>query len=498
MRLDPDSPQNSTGAVSTATAVRGARAAAALCVDLDGTLLKTDLLWECVLRLLKIHPMRLFLLLLCVLKGRPWLKHKLAEAVTINPATLPVRGEVLDFVREQRSQGRYIALVTAANERLALAVADHFQIFDAVYATGEGGPNLKGQCKRDLLQANFPEGYEYIGNSTADMLAWQGSRIAHVVGSPSLVHKVESQAKIGRVFTAKPASLRAWVRALRGHHWAKNLLVFVPLLLAHNLHWIPFLRASIAFVLLGLCASAIYIVNDLLDLHSDREHPWKSTRPFASGEVPIPAGLVVSFLLITAAMAASFVFEVQFGIVLLIYSILTMLYSLYLKRLVLIDVFVLSGFYTIRIWAGAAATSVPLSQWFLGFSTFFFFSLATAKRYSELMHATDLVRQGNSGRGYRESDRDFVSMMGIASAFSAVLILSLYVHSPEVLVLYGRPERLLLLCPVILYWLSRVWLKAHRGELHEDPVTLAFRDPASYVTGAAALLIVAVSLMKTG
>jgi 4-hydroxybenzoate polyprenyltransferase len=272
-------------------------------------------------------------------------------------------------------------------------------------------------------------------------------------------------------------------------------LLFLPLALSHNLAIGPLVRTLAGFALFGFCASGLYILNDLLDLHSDREHPWKKERPFAAGEISIPEGFVVSFILLSSALGLGFLFDVQFGLALLGYATLTMLYSFYFKKIALLDVFVLSSFYSFRILAGALISGTPLSQWFLAFSLFFFLSLAMAKRYSELLHASDLIKAGNSGRGYHAGDRELLLSLGVGSSFSAVVIFSLYVHSQDVLLLYSSPEFLFLLCPIVLYWLSRTWLLAHRGELREDPVTLAIRDPVSYGVALASVMVIAASMI---
>ena len=295
------------------------------------------------------------------------------------------------------------------------------------------------------------------------------------------------------VFDSQPASLQTWLSALRIHHWVKNALLFLPLLLAHHFTLGALRATTFGFLLFGLCASSIYIVNDLLDLHSDRAHPWKSKRPFASGETSIPGGLLVSGLLAGSTIALGFWLNVQFGLVLILYILTTVLYSVYLKRVVLLDIFVLSSFYVIRIWAGAVVASVPLSDWFLAFSLFFFLSLATAKRYSELVHASALVDSGKSGRGYIDSDRELLMPLGIGSSFAAVIILALYEHSQELLLLYPRPKPLLLICPILLYWLSSIWLKAGRGKLDDDPLTLSIRDPMTFGVAATILLVMAYS-----
>jgi len=467
-----------------------------LCVDLDGTLVKGDLLWECILLLLKRKPLWLVLLPYWLLRGKASVKRHLARHTELNVATLPYRSELLEFLRAERLSGRRVVLITAADERLARSVAEHLGLFDQVYAS-DGKCNLKGRQKAEFLQGLFgKDGFEYVGDSSADLEVWDGAQAAYVVGGPRLAEQAAQMTEVKRVFSHRQPSAGTWIRALRGHHWFKNLLLFLPLGLAHRVSALQWMRTALGFVLFGVCASGLYILNDLLDLHSDRGHPWKSKRPFAAGEISIPGGLAISFVLLTSALGLSFLLSLKFGMVLFIYAALTMWYSLQIKRIVLLDVFVLSSFYSIRILAGALIESVPLSQWFLPFSLFFFLSLAMAKRYSELVNAEQLVNSGNSGRGYITGDKDVLMSLGIGSSFAAVVIFSLYVHSPEVVVLYRSPAPLLLLCPIILYWLSRVWLKAHRGELHEDPITLAMRDPVSYAVALAAIVVLVASMMK--
>ena len=266
--------------------------------------------------------------------------------------------------------------------------------------------------------------------------------------------------------------------------------------MSHNLAVLAIVRTLVGFAIYGSCASGLYILNDLLDLHSDREHPWKRERPFAAGDISIPQGFLASLILLSSGLGLGFLLNAKFGFALLGYAALTMLYSLYLKKVALFDVFVLSSFYSFRILAGALISATPLSQWFLAFSMFFFLSLAMAKRYSELLHASDLVSAGNSGRGYHTGDRELLLSLGVGSSFSAVVIFSLYVQSQDVRLLYSSPEFLLLLCPIVLYWLSRNWLLAHRGELKEDPVTLAIRDPVSYVVALASAVVIAASMIN--
>ncbi|MGC1789192.1 MAG: UbiA family prenyltransferase, partial [Terriglobales bacterium] len=397
-----------------------------------------------------------------------------------------------------KASGRRIALTTAADRDLAEMIASYLGLFDEVHAS-DGQLNLKGPNKAAFLAQHYAEtGFEYVGDSAADVEVWRNARAAYVVGTEVRAEQAAAVTMIRATILEPRVSFREscgmWIGALRGHHWAKNLLLFLPLALAHNLAAEPVFRTLIGFALYGLCASGLYILNDLLDLHSDREHPWKKERPFAAGEISIPEGLLVSLVLLSSALGLGFLLDVQFGLALSGYAALTMLYSLYLKKVALLDVFVLSSFYSFRILAGALISGTPLSQWFMAFSMFFFLSLAMAKRYSELLSASDLVRAGNSGRGYHTGDRELLLSLGVGSSFSAVVIFSLYVQSQDVRLLYSSPEFLFLLCPIVLYWLSRTWLLAHRGELKEDPVTLAIRDPVSYGVAAAVAIVIAGSM----
>lgn len=490
--------------MGAATGAKPAKASSpVLCVDLDGTLIRGNVLWESVLVLLKTRPFTLLMIPVWLFSGRAAVKRQISARVQLNPAGLPYRQQVLDLLQQEKAAGRSIALATAADRAIAESIASYLGLFDEVHASN-GQLNLKGANKGAFLAARFAEtGFEYMGDSAADIEVWRNASAAYVVGSKARAQQAASVTKLKATISEPAASFRTsfrtslhtWITALRGHHWAKNLLLFLPLLLSHNLAFKSIMRTLAGVALYGLCASGLYILNDLLDLHSDRDHPWKKARPFAAGDISIPAGLAASMLLLSASVALGFLLEARFGMALLGYSALTTVYSLYLKKIPLVDVFVLSTFYTIRILAGALISRTPLSQWFLAFSMFFFLSLAMAKRYSELLHANDLVIAGNSGRGYHVGDRDLLLSLGTGSSFSSVVIFSLYVHSPDVRLLYPSPEFLFLLCPIVLYWLSRTWLLAQRGELKEDPVTLAIRDPVSYGVAMASIAVIATSLL---
>jgi len=463
-----------------------------LCVDLDGTLIRSDVLWECLVALLKHNPASLLLVPWWLLTGgRSRLKRELAKRASLNTGNLPYNQELLEFLRTEREQGRRIVLVTAADEQLAGRIADGIGIFDEVHGSKDG-TNLKGRKKAEFLRAEFGDRrFEYVGDSLSDAHVWKLAGAAYVVGNGAAAKRAAAVTTVRRHFPGTKSSAARWLGALRIHHWSKNVLLFVPLLLAHKWGLRPFMMTALGVLFFGLCSSGVYILNDLLDLHSDRAHPWKNTRPFASGELSIPSGLLAFVVLEGLALGlGATILNGKFAAALVLYLVATTAYSVRLKKVVLLDVFVLSSFYTLRIWAGSLITATPLSHWLLGFSLFLFLSLSMAKRYSELLHASELTASGNSGRGYRACDRELLMAIGTASTFSAIVILSLYVHSTDVVALYRRPGLLLLMCPLLLYWACRIWLKAQRGELNEDPVTLAMSDKVSYFVGALGLAII--------
>src|SRR6267378_56645 len=339
----------------------------ALCVDLDGTLIRGNVLWECVLVLLKTRPIALLLLPFWLLAGRASLKRHVAARTHLDPARLHYRQQVLELIQQEKASGRRIALVTAADRELAEAIASYLGLFDEVHAS-DGQLNLKGANKAAFLAQHFIQtGFDYVGDSAADVEVWRNARAAYVVGTEARAEQAAAVTTLRATILEPRASFRTslgtWVNALRGHHWAKNLLLFLPLILSHNLAVEPIVRTLVGFALYGLCASGLYILNDLLDLHSDREHPWKKERPFAAGDISIPQGLLASLILLSSALGLGFLLNAKFGFALLGYTTLTMLYSLYLKKIALLDVFVLSSFYSFRILAGALISATPVSRW---------------------------------------------------------------------------------------------------------------------------------------
>lgn len=458
-----------------------------LCVDLDGTLLDSDMLVEASFSYLKSSPHRVADLFIWLSKGKAFLKTRLAETTNIDVTVLPYNQEVLKLIETARRQGRRVVLATATHEILAEAIALHLGCFDEVLSTNENG-NLSAARKRHALVERFGEkGFDYVGNSHDDLEVWQSAREAIVVNPERGVHrKAEWTAKVGRVLSTKPNQFRSWIRALRLHQWTKNALIFVPLLASHSVTDVAMLVLGVlAFILFGMCASSVYILNDLLDLDDDRHHLTKRNRPLASGAISIHFGVVAFPILLGLAFVGAWIFlPPAFMGVLLSYYALTLAYSLRLKRLMAVDVIALASLYTIRIIAGAAALGLALTFWVLAFSMFIFLSLALVKRYAELKEARDRGETGLArGRGYYPDDLEMVSSLGAASGFLSVMVLALYIQDPATRDLYAQPQLIWLACPILLFWVTRIWLLTHRGEMHDDPVVFAVKDKVSLFTG---------------
>ena len=462
-----------------------------LCVDLDGTLLRTDTLHEALCALLKHKPWLLVLLPLWLLGGKAVFKRRIFEQISLDPALLPYHRQVLEFLRQEHERGRELVLVTACDSAQAGAIAEHLGLFSRVFAS-DGECNMRGERKRELLEREFgTRGFDYLGNEWSDMPAWRAAERQLVVGgSIRLRETLHREGREVQEFEGNDPTLAVLIRALRVHQWVKNLLVFVPVLMAHHLFIVHELLTAVwAFVVFCICCSGVYILNDLCDLESDRVHPSKRRRPFASGALPIHFGFVLAPLLLGTAFIFALWLPPRFVLLLGLYLAATFAYSHRLKQIVLIDIVVLAGLYSLRVLAGAVATGVYVSPWLLAFSLFMFFSLACGKRFSELYRLKLGGHTAPSGRGYLPADLEAVAQFGSASGFMSVLVLALYINSVEVQQLYPNRSLLWLLCPVLLYWVSRVWLLTHRGELHEDPIVFAIRDKVSYVVGALFVLI---------
>lgn len=452
--------------IGGATAVEQARPP--LVVDLDGTLVKTDLLIESLLSLIRRKPAYLFLLPFWLARGYAWFKHEIARRVSLDVAALPWRTEFIDDLRRQRGEGRSLVLATGSDIRLARAVADHLNLFDLVLAS-DGVINLCGKAKRDALVTRFGEqGFDYAadggGLGWRDRVVWRSARRAV------------------RVESATRAGVMVRLKAMRPAHWLKNLLVFVPVFAAHRSHDFALLaKCSVAFVAFGLVASGGYLLNDLIDLDADRHHPRKRFRPFAAGDLPLSwALMMIPALLLTGCLLGAWVSPLL-PVMLAGYFILSTIYSLHVKKVAILDVLFLAGLYTVRIMAGSAAVGIWSSHWLLAFSTFLFFSLALVKRYGELAIMKRIDGDDARARCYELSDAELLAAMGVSSGFLAVLVLALYIASVKAQTLYAQRGLLWFLCPLLLYWIGHVWLTAHRGSMHDDPVVFAMRDRTSRI-----------------
>ncbi len=461
-----------------------------LCVDLDGTLVKTDTLVESALALVKKNPFYVFSMLLWLFQGKQQLKHQIAARTKLDVALLPYNTDLIEWLHSQQDSRR-IVLVTAANSKIANAVADHLKIFSEVIASSEG-QNLSGGEKRDELDKLYGSGgYDYAGNSSDDLLVWEHCNSAVVVdASTSVLARVRSIATVERIYSSDKNSAKLLFYAMRPRQWIKNLLIFVNVLMAHQLSDLALMTSTLAaFFAFCLCASAVYLMNDLFDLDADRKHSSKRFRAFSSGSLNPIYGIVAAPVLLVLAFLFAAIAGGAFPLALLVYFAVTVLYSLFLKRIVILDVLVLAMLYTLRIVAGAAVAVVMPSFWLMSFAMFIFGSLAMAKRYAELKMLEAQDTTWASGRGYHVGDLALISSLGVSSGYIAILVLALYVNSPDVLELYHNVNFIWLLCPLLMYWIGRIWLLASRGTLDQDPVIFATRDPVSYLVGFFSLLI---------
>ncbi len=451
-----------------------------LFVDLDGTLIASDSLLECLFAGTKSRPLKVFTFPLWLLRGRACLKEELAKLARLDPALLPYRSDVCDFLREERARGRKIYLATAADQRIAQGVATHLDVFDGVLAS-DGATNLKGANKLRAIQAVAGARFAYAGNAKEDLAIWSAAESAIVVNAPHwLQARVETSTEVERSFPRAPRRARDLWAAMRPHQWMKNLLVFVSLLTSFNFYELaPVLASVAAFVALSLCASATYIVNDLFDLSSDRKHPRKRARPFASGAASIPHGLIAALVLLVAGMTVASLVSPGLLAVVTAYVVMTTAYSLHLKGYVVLDVIVLAALYMTRIVAGAVAIHVAVSVWLLAFALFLFVSLALVKRCAELVLYESQGGRGSSGRDYQVTDLRVLWPLGIAMGVCSVVVFALYVSAPEVQARYGAPLLLWFVAVALVYWLGRMWIKASRGEMSDDPIVFALRNRGS-------------------
>lgn len=465
-------------------------------VDIDGTLVKSNLLIESALKFVKQSPLALWWMLRWLLVGgKAHLKSQIASRVDLDVSQLPFCQEILNLCSAAREQGQRVVLATGAAAKYAQAIGRLLTV-DSVLATTEQH-NLTGRAKLDAILLECPDGkFLYAGNEAVDMHIWRRADAAVVCGGARLAHAAASVTRVHHHVLPRPQRMRMLAKAVRLHQWSKNVLVFLPFLpLASSLPAATWLLGVAAFVAFGLCASSVYLVNDLFDLDADRAHPRKRHRPIAAGDFSLGAAIGLAALLLVAAfLLAMVVLPPLFMGVLALYWALTTAYSLDLKKRVNVDVLALACLYTLRVLAGAAVLAIAPSFWMLAFSIFLFLSLAAAKRVAEL---ESLVRRrvGESapGRGYQVRDMPVLTAQGAASGQLAVLVFALYLNT-VLSQQFRHPEVLWAVCPLLLLWINRVWMKVSRGELHDDPVVFALRDNFSRAVAVVAVLCVAIAV----
>ncbi len=475
------------------TAPSKASKANPLCVNLDGTLLLSNSLFEAALSLIRSSPANLLRLLLWWLRGVTFFKQQVASHAAINVQLLPYNEPLLAYLREQ-CQLRDIYLLSGSHHYLADAIAEHLGFFSGVYAS-DATNNLVGVHKRDKLVHLFgPQGFSYIGSSRRDWPVWEAADKVGLVAAPGRFRRrTLNRFDVSQEFIRPRLSFRRLTRAARVHQWTKNLLLFIPLLLDHRiLDWQAMLTVATCFACLSLFASSTYLLNDLLDLDADRQNSTKRHRALAAGKLSPGQALVTAGGLLAASVLLLPFVPWVFTQVLGVYAVITLAYTLVLKKIMMVDVCVLAALFTLRIIGGGLAVGANLSFWLLAFSMFFFLSLVMGKRVSELVNANKEQKNVIQGRGYLPEDQQLLNSAGTSAGFMSVLVVALFINSEEVTQVYAVPEILWLICPLLLYWVSRFWLIVSRGEMHEDPIIFALRDSISLgivVVGAAIIAL---------
>lgn len=464
-----------------------------LVVDLDDTLVRTDMLYESFWASFAKDCTLPFRAISAFMRGgKAGLKLLLSNAADLDVSTLPYNELVLNYIKAWRDSGGTVALVTATDQYLAKQISNHLGLFDDVYGSN-GTTNLKGKTKADFLAEKYGENkFTYIGDSHADLEVWKIARKAVVVDpSERLKARVKEVVQKSDILQSEPRQGADYLLALRPHQWIKNMLIFVPVLTSHQLVGYTLGQSALAFFAFSMVASSVYVLNDLLDLSADRLHPSKRHRPIAAGKVRIIYGLPLVIVPVLIGLMAAAVLGTAFLAVMALYYLMTTAYSLSFKRKPIIDICTLAGLYTVRILAGSAATGIHLSVWLLAFSVFFFFALAAIKRQAELVDCKKRDSRFAAGRAYVTDDIPLVSQIAAAAGFVSVLVMSLYLNSTAVLELYTHPEVLWGVCGILMYWISRVLLITHRGNMHDDPIVFAVKDKTSWIC---AVLIVAVAI----
>ena len=460
-----------------------------LCLDIVGTLTPANIRHERFISAFKESPPLLGWLI------RRWRENKRAASRRPAPERtdakiLPLRAELLQWLREQHEGGRRLVLVADGDPQLAEQVVAHLGLFDEVART-DGAGSAAERKRRALVERFGTQGFDYAGSDPSDLIVWEASRSALIVGNRRLADRVGLKTRVLRIFPTTKPTLRTWLKAIRLHQWVKNVLVFLPALLAHRIaEPAVLLQSTTAFVAFGCCASSVYVINDLFDLTADREHPRKRHRPFAAALLSVRSGVTAALILLLCAALLAALIGWQYALVLACYYVVTWTYSLRLKRVALLDVMMLAGLYTLRIIAGSAATRIELSFWLLAFSVFLFLSLGFVKRYAEIYDARKAGKLLGHGRGYGADDLSLIMSLGTASGYCAVVVIALYINSADSIALYHHHKTMWLICPLMLFWISRVWMLTARGHMHDDPVVFALGDRISLlVMGTLGLIV---------
>jgi 4-hydroxybenzoate polyprenyltransferase len=475
--------------------LQGSAAQVPLVIDVDGTLIKTDFLHEAALQLAARHPLQLWRIPVWLSKGKAGFKAALAEYGDPGTASIPLRDETVAIIKAAQQSGRAVYLASASDHRFVEALAKHVGGITGIFAS-DGTVNLSGAAKAARLVDEFGQGgFDYVADADVDFPVWRAARKVIALTHGSRFEKRLLDAFPDAEIIARPRPhLGEYFRALRPHQWAKNALVFLPLVAGHFFDAAHVLAVSLAFACFCLAASSAYLINDLLDLPSDRDHARKRLRPFASGNVSLKHGVALATVLAAAALTLASVLPSRFVLVLAVYWLTTLAYSTVLKRKIVIDVVTLGGLYALRVLAGVAALGTMYSQWLLMFCLFLFLALAIVKRCSELIARENEGKGALPGRDYRFEDLRALLAFGAAAGYGAVFVVTLYLSSPEVRALYDEPNRLWLVCPILLYWVTRVFMIANRGELHDDPLVFALTDRASWAAGACVILVLALAV----
>ncbi len=465
-----------------------------LVVDVDGTLIGGNLLFEGISRVLGSSPFKFLLLPFWLLAGRASLKRQVAQAASLPVSTLVLNSAVLKEIELAKAGGQAVWLASGADESAVRPLAEYVGASGVL--ASDGSVNLVGQAKADRLTDRFGEGgFDYIGNERRDLAVWRVSRRAVGVNlSTRLVRRLGALASDFRLLPGNDGRPIDYLRSLRPHQWIKNTLVFLPLAASHSMEPELYLVVAGMFVALSACTSATYVFNDLIDLPHDRKHETKRHRPMAAGIVSIQAMVGIGLACLAAGLSIAFWLSTAAGVCVVVYLAANVAYSLWLKRKTFLDVITLSFLYAVRLLIGAMAISLSVSSWLIGFSTFVFLSLAIVKRQVELGSMSHPTDASVGGRAYFAADIGTITALGGASAFASVVVLTLYLQSPEVMARYDRPDLLWLVCPLLIYWLGRLILLANRGAVDDDPVVFALRDRASWVVAVAFLAVVAAAL----